>query len=77
VLAGLLLAQPPTGSRHAERRRLLQDVLGEADLPHIAFSREVPGTDPEVFAAAEAMGLEGIVSKNVNSPYRSGTTLHG
>jgi bifunctional non-homologous end joining protein LigD len=59
-----------------ERRRILQDVLGEADLPQIAFSREVPGTGPEVFAAAEAMGLEGIVSKNVNSPYRSGTTLH-
>ena len=27
-----------------ERRRLLQDVLGEVDLPQIAFSREVPGT---------------------------------
>jgi DNA ligase D-like protein (predicted ligase) len=59
-----------------ERRRILQDVLGEADLPQIAFSRDVPGTGPEVFAAAAAMGLEGIVSKNVMSPYRSGTSLH-
>jgi len=35
----------------------------------------VPGTGSEVFAAADAMGLEGIVSKDVNSPYRSGTSL--
>jgi ATP-dependent DNA ligase len=27
-----------------ERRRILQDILGEADLPQIAFSRDVPGT---------------------------------
>jgi ATP-dependent DNA ligase len=58
-----------------ERRRLLQDVVGSADLPQFAFSREVPGTGPEVFAAADTMGLEGIVSKDVNSPYRSGTSL--
>jgi ATP-dependent DNA ligase len=36
-----------------ERRRILQDILGEADLPQIAFRREVPGTGPEVFEAAE------------------------
>ena len=58
-----------------ERRRILQDVLGESDLPQIAFSRDVPGTGPEVFAAAASMGLEGIVSKDVMSPYRSGTSL--
>jgi bifunctional non-homologous end joining protein LigD len=58
-----------------ERRRILQDILGEADLPQIAFSRDVPGTGSEVFAAAVSMGLEGIVSKDVNSPYRSGTSL--
>jgi ATP-dependent DNA ligase len=59
-----------------ERRRLLHDLVGSADLPQLAFSREVPGTGAEVFAAADAMGLEGIVSKDVNSPYRSGTSLH-
>src|SRR5215207_7350729 len=58
-----------------ERRRLLQDLVGSAELPQFAFSREVPGTGPEVFAAADAMGLEGIVSKDLNSPYRSGTSL--
>jgi bifunctional non-homologous end joining protein LigD len=58
-----------------ERRRLLHDLVGSANLPQFAFSRDVPGTGPEVFAAAEAMGLEGIVSKDLNSPYRSGTSL--
>jgi bifunctional non-homologous end joining protein LigD len=58
-----------------ERRRILQDILGEADLPQIAFSRDVPGTGSEVFTAAVSMGLEGIVSKDVMSPYRSGTSL--
>jgi bifunctional non-homologous end joining protein LigD len=58
-----------------ERRRLLQDLVGSADLPQFAFSGEVPGTGPEVFAAADAMGLEGIVSKDLNSPCRSGTSL--
>jgi bifunctional non-homologous end joining protein LigD len=58
-----------------ERRRILQDLLGSADLPQIGFSGDIPGNGPEVFAAACLMGLEGIVSKDLMSPYRSGTSL--
>jgi ATP-dependent DNA ligase len=35
----------------------------------------VPGTGPEVFAAANALGLEGIVSKDPASRYRSGPSF--
>jgi hypothetical protein len=52
----------------SERRRVLQDLLGSADLPQIAFSGAVPGTRPKLFAAAEALGLESIVSKDLASP---------
>jgi bifunctional non-homologous end joining protein LigD len=58
-----------------ERRRILQDLLGSADLPQIRFSAEIPGDGPEVFSAACSMGLEGIVSKDLMSPYRSGISL--
>jgi bifunctional non-homologous end joining protein LigD len=45
-----------------ERRRILRDLIGSAGPSQIGFSGEVAGTGPEVFAAADAMGLEGIVS---------------
>jgi ATP-dependent DNA ligase len=63
-----------TGKEKAQwlKPGLSRGYVGSADLPQFAFSREVPGTGPEVFAAADAMGLEGIVSKDVMSPYRSG-----
>jgi bifunctional non-homologous end joining protein LigD len=59
----------------SERRRMLLDLLGSTDLPQVGFSGAVPGSGPEVFAAAETLGLEGIVSKDSASPYRSGTSL--
>jgi DNA ligase D-like protein (predicted ligase) len=58
-----------------ERRRILRDLIGSAGGTQIGFSGEVAGTGPEVFAAADAMGLEGIVSKDPASSYRSGTSL--
>ena len=55
------------------RRARLRDLLGgnEAARP-IQFSDHVQGGGSDFFAAAEAMGLEGIVSKKVGSRYRSG-----
>ena len=70
-----MLDRDPRNEPLHERRRLLQDLVGSAGLPQFAFSGDVPGTGSEVFAAADAMGLEGIVSNDVNSPYRSGTSL--
>jgi bifunctional non-homologous end joining protein LigD len=40
--------------------------------PHAAHARHIEADGPTVFAHACKMGLEGIVSKRRNSPYRSG-----
>lgn len=56
-----------------ERRGLLRELLGLPDTASpIQFSEEIVGRGPDVFAAAERMGLEGIVSKRASSQYRSG-----
>jgi ATP-dependent DNA ligase len=38
----------------------------------LQFSEEIAGDGPDVFASAERMGLEGIVSKRLGSHYRIG-----
>lgn len=56
-----------------ERRGMLRELLGLPDPSSpIQFSQEVVGSGPDVFAAAEKMGLEGVVSKQPGSRYRSG-----
>jgi len=40
--------------------------------PDIRFNEHMEGDGPTVFAHACKMGLEGIVSKRKDSPYRSG-----
>lgn len=56
-----------------ERRGMLRELVGLPDpLSPIQFSEEVTGRGPDVFAAAEKLGLEGIVSKLKGSRYRSG-----
>ncbi len=61
------------GVRLDERRGLLRELLGMPDpLSPIQFSEAIEGRGPDVFAAAERMGLEGIVSKRASSHYRSG-----
>ena len=45
--------------------------LGKAR-PGIRFNEHIEGDGPTVFAHACKMGLEGIVSKRLGSPYRSG-----
>lgn len=48
-------------------------MLGLADpASPIQFSEAIEGRGPDVFAAAERMGLEGVVSKRASSHYRSG-----
>lgn len=57
-----------------ERRAMLREILGAPDAASpIQFSEDVAGSGAEVFAAAEKLGLEGIVSKKRGSRYRSGT----
>jgi ATP-dependent DNA ligase len=41
----------------------------------IQFSDDLPGTAPELIAAAMDIGLEGIVAKRQDAPYRSGRTF--
>jgi ATP-dependent DNA ligase len=53
------------------RRQKLKRLLGRRTLG-LSFSREHLGHGPKVYEAACRMGLEGIVSKRVDSSYRSG-----
>ncbi|WP_158274683.1 DNA ligase D [Sphingosinicella humi] len=56
-----------------ERRAKLRDLIGENTPGQpFQFSDHVIGGGSEFFAAAERMGLEGIVSKKLGSRYRSG-----
>ena len=49
-------------------RRLVRFVAKAS--PGIRFNEHVEGDGPTVFAHACKMGLEGIVSKRKDSPYR-------
>ncbi len=58
-----------------ERKRVLAALLSEAEttVPRTLYSEHfADGAD--LFARASAMGLEGIVSKRADAPYRSGRT---
>ena len=56
-----------------ERRHLLEDAVTPAVEP-IRFSESYHGTGADFFAAAEGMGLEGMVSKRADGTYISGRT---
>jgi bifunctional non-homologous end joining protein LigD len=53
------------------RKATLASILAKAR-PGIRFNEHIEGEGPTVFAHACKMGLEGIVSKRKDSPYRSG-----
>ncbi len=56
-----------------ERKRRLKEVLKPGDL--VRYSDEFPGKGgPDLFAAAKAQGLEGIVGKRAKSFYESRRT---
>ena len=49
----------------------MKRLLGRRALG-LSCSQDVIGRGPEVYQAACRMGLEGIVSKRIDAPYRSG-----
>jgi len=57
------------------RRNVLRELVGAFDAQsRIQFSDNVVGDGQAMFRLADQMGLEGIVSKRINSGYRSGRT---
>ncbi|WP_158879816.1 DNA ligase D [Rhodanobacter sp. L36] len=62
-----------TGTPLIERKDLLEELLADAD-GTLAYSTHVQGHGDEVFAAAGHRGLEGIVSKRIDSTYESRRT---
>lgn len=54
-----------------ERRKQLAKLLRKAT-PGIRLSEHIAEVGPLVFAHACRLGLEGIVSKRLDAPYRSG-----
>ena len=55
-----------------ERRSILKALLGSDDQSRIQFSDEFDGDGDALFKACAEQRLEGIVSKHVLAPYRSG-----
>ena len=53
-----------------ERKRLLRDVL--PSVGPIRYADHIPERGDDMYAQVEAMGLEGIVGKKADSPYRAG-----
>src|SRR5262249_3914715 len=60
------LRPKPYAERKATLRKLLRHGRG------IQYVEHAEGHDDKLFAAACQLGLEGIVSKKLNAPYRSG-----
>ncbi|NUS39807.1 MAG: DNA ligase D [Lysobacter sp.] len=60
-----------TGCALVDRKALLAQVVDGAD-PVIAYSQHIVGHGPEVFAASEKQGMEGIISKQVGARYAPG-----
>jgi bifunctional non-homologous end joining protein LigD len=57
-----------------ERKNLLQRLISESGLSRIVFWDHIVGNGSEVFEQAGRMGVEGIVSKRRDQPYRKGRT---
>ena len=55
-----------------ERKRRLSKLIGKAKRRAIQFVEHLTGDGPTVFEHVCRMGLEGIVSKRTDAPYRSG-----
>jgi bifunctional non-homologous end joining protein LigD len=54
------------------RRRMLKRLLLGRRASGLSYSKEIVGRGDDVYQAACRMGLEGIVSKRLDAPYRSG-----
>ena len=55
-----------------ERKRRLNTLIGRAKRRSIQFVEHLTDDCPLVFEHVRRMGLEGIVSKRTDAPYRSG-----
>ena len=55
-----------------ERRAALRELIGSDPHSPVQFSDHVEAEGAAFYAAAEALGVEGIVSKRADSRYRSG-----
>src|SRR5712672_904820 len=58
------------------RKATLASIVAKSR-PGIRFNEDIEGDGPAVFAHACKLGLEGIVSKRKDSPYRSGRSPDG
>ena len=54
-----------------ERKRRLAKLIGKAKRRSIRFTEHLAGDGPTVFGRVCRLGLEGIVSKRMDAPYRS------
>ena len=54
-----------------ERKAALRGLL--APSPHVLFTDHVLGRGEDLVAAARAAGLSGVIAKEANAPYRSGS----
>jgi len=55
-----------------ERKRLLARLIGRTKRRSIQFVEHLTGDGPTVFEHVCRLGLEGVVSKRTDAPYRSG-----
>jgi bifunctional non-homologous end joining protein LigD len=55
-----------------DRKRRLSALIGKTKTRAIQYGNHLTGDGPAIFAHVCRMGLEGIVSKRVDAPYRSG-----
>jgi ATP-dependent DNA ligase len=55
-----------------KRKQRLKKLLGKAKGQAIQYVEHLTGDGPTVFAHVCGLGLEGIVSKRLDAPYRSG-----
>lgn len=56
----------------AQRRSILEQLLRAQPMPRVRLSEGVVGAGRALFAAACERGLEGVVGKRLDSPYRPG-----
>jgi bifunctional non-homologous end joining protein LigD len=59
------------GARLAVRKRMLSELLAGTS-ERILYAEHLEGDGAEIYQRACAMGLEGIISKQEDAPYRSG-----
>lgn len=67
-LEGFDLARAPL----LARKEALAKLLGDSPPAHLEYSSHVIGHGDEVFRKASGQGLEGIMCKRVDAPYRGG-----